>query len=112
MHKIEIKPLSVNEAFTGRRFKTPKYRQFVHHAMLMMPKRSEIQLWPKMKLDIIFRFSSKGSDLDNGIKQFLDCLSKKYCFNDNQIYEISARKQIVHKGQEVIFFEIKEFEDE
>ena len=59
-----------------------------------------------MKLEITWGFSSTGSDVDNTAKEFIDCLSKKYGFNDNQIYELNLKKTIVKKGQEFIEFYI------
>lgn len=102
--KIWIKPLSVNEAFRGRRFKTKKYIEFQQEMLLKLPK---IDI-PKGKLEIRYKigFSSKGSDLDNALKQLNDCLQKKYKFNDNLIYKIIAEKEIVKKGQEFIEFKI------
>lgn len=102
--KIWIKPLSVNEAFRGRKFKTKKYIEFQQEMLLKLPK---IDI-PEGKLEIHYKigFSSKGSDLDNALKQLNDCLQKKYGFNDNLIYKIIAEKEITKKGQEFIEFKI------
>lgn len=102
---IKIKPLSVNEAFRGKRFKTKKYIEFQQEMLLKLPKMDI----PEGKLEIHYKigFSSKGSDLDNALKQLNDCLQKRYGFNDNLIYRIFAEKEIVKKGQEFIQFNIK-----
>jgi len=52
--------------------------------------------------------SNKGFDLDNSLKPFIDILQKKYGFNDNRIYSITAMKRIVPKGEEFISFDIFE----
>lgn len=106
MEVISIKPLSVNDAFKGRRFKTNLYQEFEKEMMLKLPIKY-IGIPPYI-LTFEFGFSSKGSDLDNVLKQTIDCLSKKYKFNDNQIYKIEASKFIVEKGSEYIKFDIKE----
>ena len=107
--KIWIKPLSVNEAFRGRKFKTKKYIEFQQEMLLKLPKMDI----PEGKLEIHYKigFSNSNSDLDNAFKQLNDCLQKKYGFNDNLIYRIIADKEIVKKGQEFIEFKIcqKEF---
>lgn len=105
--KIWIKPLSVNEAFRGRKFKTEKYIEFQQEMLLKLPKIDILE----GKLEIYYKigFSSKGSDLDNALKQLNDCLQKKYKFNDNLIYKIIAEKEIVKKGQEFIEFKICQF---
>ena len=106
MDIINIKPLSVNDAFQGRRFKTDKYHVFEREMLLKLPIKF-IGIPPYI-LIVEFGFSSKGSDLDNCLKQTIDCLSKKYKFNDNQIYRLEATKFIVQKGSEYIKFDIQE----
>lgn len=105
--KIEIKPLSVNDAWQGRRFKTDKYKAFEKQMLLMLPPL-KINFKALLKIDVVFGFSSKGSDVDNGLKPTLDVLQKKYGINDNRIYEINLKKEIVPKGQEFIKLSINE----
>jgi len=104
MPKINIKPMSVNQAFQGRRFKTPKYKAYEEELMWLLPKYKI----PKgeLGLEVEFGLSSKLADLDNNFKLFQDCLQKKYGFNDKQIYRIIAEKVDVSKGKEYIDFEI------
>ena len=104
MIEVKIKPLSVNDAWKGRRFRTDAYKSYERALLLMLPK---ITL-PKSpyKLELVFGFSSKGSDIDNPNKNLTDVLSKKYGFNDNEIYELHVKKEIVKKGQEFIKFQI------
>lgn len=106
MEPINIKPLSVNEAFRGRKYKTPKYDKFELDMLMLLPIKY-IGI-PPYTLIIEFGFSSKGSDIDNCLKQTIDCLSKKYKFNDNQIYRLEVTKFIVPKGSEYIKFDIQE----
>lgn len=105
MITINIKPLSVNQAWQGKRFKTKKYKQYEIDLFYLLPKITI----PKGKLEIhyIFYYSNIQSDIDNGIKQFQDILCKKYNFNDKMIYKIIVEKKIVKKGQERIDFLIK-----
>jgi Holliday junction resolvase RusA-like endonuclease len=103
--RIEIKPLSVNNAWKGRRFRTDKYKDYQKEITLKLPNIKN-DFKGNLKIDIIFGFSSKGSDIDNPLKPFLDCLQKKYGVNDNQIYELHVKKEIVKKGNEFINFEI------
>jgi len=102
MIKVDIKPLSVNNAWQGKRFKTPDYKQYERDVLLILPK---IKI-PKgsLRLDIVFCFSNKASDIDNPIKPILDIMQKKYGFNDSIIYELNIKKQIVKKGKESISF--------
>lgn len=104
MIKISVKPLSVNQAWKGRRFKTDDYKKYERVLLLLLPKLDIPE--GDLKLSIKFGFSSKGSDLDNPVKLFQDCLQKKYKFNDSRIYELNIKKEIVKKGQEYIKFKI------
>jgi Holliday junction resolvase RusA-like endonuclease len=105
MIEIKIKPLSVNEAWQGKRFKTPKYKNYERDVLLMLPKIT-IPLKP-FKVSLEYGFSNKCSDIDNGIKPLLDILVKKYGFDDRDIYEIDIKKMIVKKGFEYFKFDIK-----
>jgi len=105
-HKLQIKPLSVNEAFKGTRIKTDKYNAFIFKCLLMLPKKILIPDESDIKLAIQFGFSSKASDIDNCCKSFIDCLVKKYGVDDKHIYELHVFKSIVKKGEEFIKFKI------
>ncbi len=104
---IKIKPLSVNDAWQGKRFKTPEYKQFERNVAFMLPR---MQI-PEGELQIFLEwgFSNSGSDWDNPIKPFVDILQKKYGFNDNRIQMACVRKEKVKKGEEYITFEIKSY---
>ena len=105
-HILNIKPLSINCAYKGRRFKTDKYDSFIHNCLLMLPKTMHIPDETSIKLAIEFGFSSKASDIDNCCKSFIDCLVKKYKVDDRYIYELHIFKSITKKGEEYIKFKI------
>ena len=104
MQRLNIKPLSVNEAWQGRRFKTDKYKRYESDMMLILPKIN--MLPPPYRLNIIVGFSNKASDLDNILKPFLDILQKKYNINDKHIEILHIEKQIVSKNNDFISFEL------
>jgi hypothetical protein len=104
MNKIQIKPVSVNDAWAGRRFKTPKYKQFERDLLLLLPKM-ELPA-PPYEFIYEFGFSSSGSDLLNPEKLVTDIICKKYKINDNKIHRMVLEKKIVEKGQEYIKFKI------
>jgi len=106
MKIIKIKALSVNQCWQGRRFKTPIYKGYEKELLLKLPKIDVPKV--KLKLVIVFGFSSKLSDIDNGLKPLLDILQKKYNFNDRDIYQLNVNKEIVKKGSEFIGFNIYE----
>jgi len=102
--KIEIKPLSVNECWQGKRFKTPKYK--AHEFELLLILRPLIIPEGKLQLNLTFGLSSKNADWDNPVKPTQDILQKKYGFNDSRIYKAVVEKMDVKKGFEFIEFEI------
>ena len=109
MHNINIKPLSINECFQGRRFKTKTYKQFEKDLSFLLPTITIPD--GNLKLSIEWGFSNKSSDTDNPTKPFQDILQKKYGFNDSRIYELSLKKSIVKKGSEYIKFELSAIKD-
>lgn len=106
MPKINIKPMSVNDAWQGKRFKTKRYKQYEQECLLILPRKIEIPEG-KLKVRLLFGFSSKLADTDNPVKCFIDILQKKYGFNDNKIYEYNISKVDVKKGEEFIQFKIE-----
>jgi len=106
MVKINIKPLSVNEAYQGRRFKTPKYNAWTKKMMLILPRSFKLPPTP-YEVEYEFGFSNKASDLDNPVKALQDLLQQKYKFNDRDVYKATITKTIVKKGEEYLAFNIK-----
>jgi Holliday junction resolvase RusA-like endonuclease len=105
MIKLQIKPLSINDAYKGRRFRTTQYDTYIRQMMFILPEKLNIPE-SNIKMFIEFGYSSYASDIDNGLKCFIDCLQKKYGFNDKNITELNVRKIKVFKGSEHIIFEI------
>lgn len=107
MVKIDIKSLSVNDAWAGRRFKTPAYKQYIKDLGNLLPPLKLPE--PPYEIYLEWGFSSKGSDVGNPEKPTVDIIAKKYNFNDNLIYREVIEKRIVPKGQEYIKFEITHY---
>lgn len=107
MIRIDIKPLSVNQAWQGRRYKTPEYKKYEKDILFLLPKYYVIP--DKIELNFIFGFSNPSSDIDNPIKLLQDIMQKKYKFNDANVFRLVVEKQKVKKGKEFIEFSIKEF---
>lgn len=97
---VDIKPLSVNEAWQGKRYKSDKYNAYEMEMLLRLPPGKLPN--PPYRVFYEFGFSNKLCDFDNPCKPLGDILQKKYGFNDNEIYEAHIRKVIVRKGQEYV----------
>lgn len=108
MIQVNIKPLSVNDAWQGRRFKTKKYKMYEKELFYLLPPQ-QIKS-DRLRIILVFGFSNVNSDIDNPIKQTMDIMQKKYCFNDRNVYELIVKKEVVKKGQEYIKFKIEDTE--
>lgn len=105
MYRLEIKPLSLNSAYRGRRFKTPALEKFKKDMTLLLPNQIDI---PEGNMSVYFRFgvSSKNSDGDNLVKCAQDIIANYYKFNDKRVYEWHIVKEDTKKGEEFIEFHI------
>jgi Holliday junction resolvase RusA-like endonuclease len=105
MTRIAIKPLSVNVAWQGKRFKTKEYLNYEKNLLSLLPHQ---KLPDKpFKIYIEFGMANSASDWDNPIKPFVDVLQKKYLFDDKDIQEGTVKKIKVKKGEEYINFKIE-----
>ena len=102
--RLKIRPISVNQCYRGRRFKTPLYSDFEQEMALYLPRGLKVP--EKAKLTLIIGFSNPRSDIDNPVKIIMDVLQKFYGFDDKQIYKLEVTKEIVKKGSEFIDFNI------
>lgn len=106
--KVYIKPLSVNEAWKGQRFKSDEYKDYDFALSFLLPKNIVI---PDGKLTINFEWglSNDAGDWDGPVKQAQDIISRRYGFNDKRIVRGVVEKVIVPKGDEYISFKIEKY---
>ena len=103
---IYLKPLSVNEAWQGRRFKTDEYIAY-EKAVIKAMQTKKLNVKPPFAVMIEYGFSNSASDIDNPTKLVLDILQKKYKFNDKDIYRLTLIKTMISKGKEYFRFRIQ-----
>ena len=103
--KLHIKPLSVNQAWKGRRYKTDAYNRYETELMAMLP---DYEIVSFRGLVLTFGFSNMQSDVDNPTKLVIDILQKRYGVNDRDLMELHLYKQKVAKGNEFIKIELME----
>ena len=110
MKFIKIKPLSINEAFQGRRFKTPLYRIFTDAVtrLLLAIKPTKPNPDAPMFSHYIFGVSNILSDVDNMVKCFQDRLFSSWGIlnKDHQVQFMIVEKTKTKKGQEFIGFHV------
>ncbi|MCX4024772.1 hypothetical protein [Spartinivicinus marinus] len=105
---VKTKPLSVNEAFLGRKVKSKKYRDYEEILISTLPDVSVPE--GKLTLKLLVSYSNSRADIDNALKPFIDVLQKRYDFNDNKLYRLVIEKNIVKKGEEFLKFQLIPYE--
>jgi Holliday junction resolvase RusA-like endonuclease len=108
--RVEIKPLSVNECWQGKRFKTKTYTSYEKELLLRLAPYDFEKSKEPLEISLIVGLSNMASDVDNVVKPFLDILQKKYNFNDKYVFRLIVEKNLVVKGAEFIEFYIKKCE--
>lgn len=98
--------MTVNQAWQGKRFKTPKYKAYEQELLLRLRPMS-IPAEGDLEVRYVFGLSNSLSDWDNPIKPFQDVLQKRHGFDDRRITKAVVTKVIVGKGQEYIEYEIR-----
>lgn len=107
---IPMKPLSVNDAWKGQRFKSKDYKSYEIEMLIRLPVGKLPE--PPYYVYYEFGFSNPRCDFDNPCKPLGDILQKKYGFNDNEIYEAHIKKVIVKRGKEYIKVRIEHISTE
>jgi Holliday junction resolvase RusA-like endonuclease len=80
---LDIKPLSVNRCWQGRRFKTKDYLQYERDVLLLLPKNVII----KGEVEVNVKYFCKHYgllDIDNISKPLLDILVKNGMIEDDR----------------------------
>jgi hypothetical protein len=109
MIEIDLKPLSINEAFQGRRFKTNKHKAFEKALLLLLlPHKKEKIIGPYF---LEYRLSLQNyarTDISNLVKVMEDCLVKSGIVQDDSYCQLmiiskipadtSSFSLILHKG--------------
>lgn len=89
-----LKPLSVNKAWQGRRFKSKEYKDFEREVGAIFGRRHNPILGP-VSVEYFFHLkNANNTDVDNLIKPLQDMLVKLgYIKDDRQIQRLVATKK-------------------
>lgn len=105
---IDVKPLTVNKAWKGRRYKTADYEKYETDIALLLPYCETPFEGP---IEVTYYFHMKNhklSDWDNPIKPIQDILVKRgYIIDDRYIYAGHGYK--IPDDEEYIEVHIKPF---
>lgn len=91
--RFDVKPLSVNAAYRGRRFATKELEAF--HLFVAVRAKQERRLAAPLegplRARVWFYFANNQPDLDNHFKPLFDAMQKARVFvNDRQIRRLEA----------------------
>ncbi len=108
---IEVKPLSINKAWRGRKFKTPEYIQFEKDCSYYLRNKKMIKGYVEIDYKFLLK-NAKMTDVDNCVKTTQDQLVKAGIIEDDRkIKRFVAEKFQLDKNDEndMMVIEIKSF---
>ena len=95
LFQLQGKPISVNDAFQGKRFKTKDCKQYESDVFKQMPFRKMIV--GDVAVDFVFYLKGATyamSDISNLVKILEDCIVKRgYIEDDRKIIKMSLEKR-------------------
>lgn len=105
---LDIKPLSVNRAWQGRKYKTKEYNAWRREIEILMPRKEMIQ--GDVSVTVIYSLvRHRRTDLDNLFKTLFDSIvNRGYIEDDTRIVEIHAKK--VKSKVNTIYFSIEPYD--
>jgi Holliday junction resolvase RusA-like endonuclease len=104
---LDIKPLSINKCWCGRRFKTKDYLQYEKDIFWLLTQhkvKADEKILKSESVAIIFAFYLKSilkSDVDNYLKPLIDILVKNGFIKDDRyvtalhIYKIKSDRDCI-----------------
>lgn len=107
--KLGLKPLSANDMhFMNKKKDTAKYKKYKGTIKDLVGGDYKVDPKAQLKLTLIAGYSSKASDLDNAFKPLLDSMQLSMGFDDKQVYEIEAYKDVVKRGEEYLLIKLEQ----
>jgi len=101
---IPVKPLSVNMAWQGRRYKTAKYKKYERDCALFVPQGNSPKI-REIRISLILK-NPLRQDADNIVKPLLDILQKRgQIKNDRYIERIFIER--IKGDEDKIIVELK-----
>ena len=110
MKYIPYKPLSINQAWQGKRYRTPLYTKFAIDVGRLIQRIRPQKPAPDAPVfaHYVWGFSNSQSDIDNPVKPFQDVLFDTWQMKakDHQVQFMIIEKAKAKKGQEFIGFHV------
>lgn len=115
MIRLQLKPVSTNRLYSGRRYLSQEARVFQEqcHLLLLVAHQGRPRVVPEGPLEIHFVFGLyRDMDVTNCVKLVEDIIADFYGFNDARVQGSSQRKVKVGRGEEFIAFSLRAYDDE
>lgn len=107
--KLYLKPFSANKMhYRSGKKDTREYREFKGDIREFLEEDYKVDAKALLKFTLISGFSNRAADLDNTFKPLLDSMQLAMGFNDKQVYDIRAYKDIVPKGKEYLMIKLEQ----
>jgi len=110
MHTLTVSHIPSINAYvrhwkSGKHTKTNATRLFEQEVLLGLPAKKPFANEECQNLKIVFVLQRNNRDLDNLPKIFIDCLEKRYGFNDCKIERLLLEKRIDRNmaGERIMF---------
>lgn len=114
--RADVKPISVNKAWYMNKKKSRDYVNFQEDMIPYLSGHSCPQRVRdnnvRLKAEMEFGFSSVKSDVDNCIKTTLDTMQSWFGFDDRIIFELTACKKHVARGDDYFKITLTEIPEE
>lgn len=87
--KVDIKPISINACWQGRRFKTKSYAAWREESLWLVKEKKIKKVKGRCEVQLTFHCSKnfKRADIDNMIKPALDSLVDSGVIEDDRFIE-------------------------
>ena len=110
MITLNVKAVSTNKMYTGRRYLSAEAKRFKAECVARMRLHKVTIPDKETPMELHLRFGlSRDMDVSNAIKVFEDAVAEATGINDIQFQGITAVKEKVRGGQEYIAFDIRDF---
>lgn len=93
---VKVKPISINKAFQGRRFKTSECKEFEEELSYLLPKARLIKGEVEIRLTFFLK-NYKRTDISNLVKILEDILVKKGFIEDDRKVKRMTLEKIQYK---------------
>lgn len=98
---LQVKPLSVNKCWQGRRFKSQDYQAYEKELWYRLPNKKI--LGKEFEIHYTFYLKNYGlSDIDNLIKPLQDVIVKKGIIADDRKIVFMSAKKVKAKSDKIV----------